>query len=282
MFCYPAASCRSRPSDARLDRRSAIATTAIWPTTTSRLPLGSYPAIRRAVARPLDLVNDGCDDPGVPSLVQSTIAPGLLSTSVQPMLSVEPILLRPWADDDVPAVVAAYQEPEIQRWHARSMTSQEAQQWIVDARSAWSKETSVSWAIEADGVVAGRMTLKFQLVDGVAAAAYWTRAAARGRGVASQALAAAVEWAFAVRMHRVELEHSTLNPASCRVASKAGFAPEGTRRHGALHADGWHDMHVHGRVCDSAHTADGPWREHADGHNSAIGASATETCSRGA
>lgn len=174
------------------------------------------------------------------------------------MLAVGSILLRPWTDDDVSAVVSAYQEAEIQRWHARSMTSEEAQRWIADARSAWSKETRVSWAVEADGAFAGRMTLKLQLIDGVAAAAYWTRAAARGRGVAPQALAAAVKWAFAVGMHRVELEHSTLNPASCRVASKAGFAPEGTRRHGALHADGWHDMHVHGRVSDSAHTADGP------------------------
>jgi len=43
----------------------------------------------------------------------------------------------------------------------------------------------------------------------------------------------------------VELEHSTQNPASCRVAVKAQFAAEGVRRSAALHADGWHDMHVH-------------------------------------
>lgn len=177
-----------------------------------------------------------------------TVAPGSLSSTDQPTLVTGAVLLRPWVRDDVPALVSAYQEPEIQRWHARSMTYQEAEHWVADARAAWSTATRASWAVEAEGRFAGRMTLKFQLVDGVAAAAYWTRAEARGQGVAPRALAAAVEWAFAVGFHRVELEHSTLNQASCRVATKAGFAPEGTRRHGVLHADGWHDMHGHGTV----------------------------------
>lgn len=164
----------------------------------------------------------------MPSLVTPAVAPGLLSSTVQPTLTTGTVLLRPWVDDDVAALVAAYQEPEIQRWHARSMTRQEAEQWVADTRAAWSAETRASWSVEAEGRFAGRMTLKFQLVDGVAAAAYWTCAAARGQGVAPRALGAAVEWAFAVGLHRVELEHSTLNQASCRVASKAGFTPEGT------------------------------------------------------
>jgi RimJ/RimL family protein N-acetyltransferase len=53
-------------------------------------------------------------------------------------------------------------------------------------------------------------------------------------------------WAFEkAGFHRIELEHSTANDASCRVAVKAGFHEEGIRRSAALHADGWHDMHVH-------------------------------------
>ena len=36
-----------------------------------------------------------------------------------------------------------------------------------------------------------------------------------------------------------------------RVATRAGFRLEGTKRGDALHADGWHDMHLHARVsCD--------------------------------
>ncbi|MGP9843671.1 GNAT family N-acetyltransferase [Brachybacterium sp. 107] len=184
----------------------------------------------------------------MPSLVESTIAAGSLSVTTQPVLVAGSITLRPWAGNDLPALVSAYAEPEIQRWHARSMSPDEASSWIAEAGDAWMSETAASWAVDVEGTLEGRMTLKLDLVDGVAEAAYWTRAAASGRGIASGALRRATTWAFEVGLHRVELEHSTRNPASCRVATKAGFSSEGTRRGSALHADGWHDMHVHGRI----------------------------------
>jgi RimJ/RimL family protein N-acetyltransferase len=58
-------------------------------------------------------------------------------------------------------------------------------------------------------------------------------------------------WAFEeAGFHRMGLEHSIGNPASSRVAVKAGFREEGIRRGAGLHADGWHDMHVHARLAD--------------------------------
>ena len=69
--------------------------------------------------------------------------------------------------------------------------------------------------------------------------------------VAPAALEAVTAWAFGeAGFHRLELQHSTGNPASCRVAEKTGFALEGTRVRSLLHDDGWHDMHLHGRVAD--------------------------------
>ena len=53
-----------------------------------------------------------------------------------------------------------------------------------------------------------------------------------------------------VGLHRIELHHATGNAASCRVADKAGYALEGTMRQRTLHADGWHDMHLHARLRD--------------------------------
>lgn len=56
-------------------------------------------------------------------------------------------------------------------------------------------------------------------------------------------------WDFdEAELHRLEPKHSTRSPASCRVAGTSGFALEGTRRSSLLHDDGWHDMHLHGRV----------------------------------
>lgn len=182
------------------------------------------------------------------SLVQPTIAAGSLSSTERPVLRASPMTLRPWTESDAPAVSAAYADPEIRRWHARSMSCEEASTWIAEAHEAWTTETGVSWAVDVDGVLAARMTLRIRKTDGIATAAYWVRPAFRGRGIAARALDLATHWAFSVGIHRVELEHSTRNPVSCRVATRAGFAEEGTRRESDLHTDGWHDMHTHAKL----------------------------------
>jgi RimJ/RimL family protein N-acetyltransferase len=61
------------------------------------------------------------------------------------------------------------------------------------------------------------------------------------------------DWAIhQLGLHRLELEHSTRNPASCRVAEKAGYPLESTKRSQGLHADGWHDMHLQVRLEEGA------------------------------
>ncbi|NEC69035.1 GNAT family N-acetyltransferase [Streptomyces sp. SID9727] len=75
---------------------------------------------------------------------------------------------------------------------------------------------------------------------------YWVLPAARGRGVASGALAALSSWALGVGFWRLELDHSTGNDASCAVAAKCGYALEGVKRSAAVHDDGRHDMHLSG------------------------------------
>lgn len=75
--------------------------------------------------------------------------------------------------------------------------------------------------------------------------------AARGARVASRAVRALSAWALDdIGFHRLELDHSTRNEASCRVALASGYAWEGTKRSAALHDDGRHDMHLHALVRD--------------------------------
>jgi RimJ/RimL family protein N-acetyltransferase len=67
--------------------------------------------------------------------------------------------------------------------------------------------------------------------------------------VARAALVALTEWAINdLGLHRLVVNHSTQNVASCGVASGAGYTDEGTSRDGKRHLDGWHDMHVHAFV----------------------------------
>jgi RimJ/RimL family protein N-acetyltransferase len=159
--------------------------------------------------------------------------------------------MRPWSLADAAALQDAYADPGIQRWHVRRIDSpEEARGMIAGWQRAWAQERRLEWAVAAtDGTLLGRLALKdLVLFDGVAEVAYWTVPAARGQGVASQAATAASRWADGAGFRRLELEHSTLNPASCRVAEKSGFMLEGIRRGAARHADGHHDMHVHVRL----------------------------------
>lgn len=173
-----------------------------------------------------------------------------MATQPQPVFDVDELTLRPWTSSDVPAVVAAYDDPAIRRWHTMSMAPSEAEQWVTAAHRGWTSETSASWAIVNQDMLVGRMSLRqVDLEDGVAEVGYWVTALARGRTIAPRALTAVSYWALHnLGLHRLELEHSTRNQASCRVAAKAGYRFEGTKRSSGLHDDGWHDMHLHAKL----------------------------------
>lgn len=149
--------------------------------------------------------------------------------------------------------MAAFECPDIQRWHVRRMdTPEEAHDWIAGWATRWDIETDASWAIadNRDDQPIGQVGLRaISLFESSAQLSYWVLPAARGTGVAVRATRALMRWAFdIVGLHRVSLEHSTANTASCRVAAKLGFEVEGTLRGAARHADGWHDMHKHARL----------------------------------
>jgi RimJ/RimL family protein N-acetyltransferase len=72
---------------------------------------------------------------------------------------------------------------------------------------------------------------------------YGVRADERGKGYASEALAAVARWALtAGGIQRAWLTANMDNVASVRVAEKAGFRREGTLRRAGLEDDGLHDQ----------------------------------------
>jgi RimJ/RimL family protein N-acetyltransferase len=162
-------------------------------------------------------------------------------------------VLRPWQLDDGDALIRAFEDPAIQRWHTRRLDSlDEAHALIANWSAGWTTERECHWALvtEDSQALLGRVALKgIDLLDGSAGPAYWMVPAARGRGLCADAVVALSTWAFRdAGFHRIAIEHSTANPASGRVAHKAGFTVEGVRRGAARHTDGWHDMCVHSRL----------------------------------
>jgi RimJ/RimL family protein N-acetyltransferase len=196
-------------------------------------------------------------------LVPPAIPAGSLCTLDQPTIALgQSALLRPWSFRDAEALVSAYQDPDIQRWHIRRADStDEARDWIRGWHYHWKRESQGHWAIanEDSDAVLGRIALKgLDLHDGTADIAYWMAPHSRGQGLCTRAVNMLSHWAFDVAgFHRITLEHSTRNLSSCRVAAKAGFRAEGVRRSAARHADGWHDMHVHARLSPDSES---PWR----------------------
>ncbi|MFI9508146.1 GNAT family N-acetyltransferase [Nocardia sp. NPDC052566] len=170
----------------------------------------------------------------------------------QPVLtSADGLVLRPWLMADAPVVFAAFRDPDIQRWEVRTMTSDsEARQLVERWRQAWSIGAGAHWAVTEDDRVVGRVTLKnFSAPNALGELAYWAVPDVRGRGITAGAVRIVTAWAFDdIGFHRIELLHSVHNAASCRVAVKAGFSLEGTKRSAFNHVDGWHDMHIHARI----------------------------------
>lgn len=199
----------------------------------------------------------------MPRLVPPAIAPGSIGASPQPEIDGGVgLLLRPWADDDAAAAVAAFADPDIQRWHFRRLDSlDEAHAWIAGLAAGWAAETSADWAIVAptSSAPVGRVALHLDLPGGWAEISYWVVPAARGCGLASRSVVAVARWAFAeLGLQRIQLKHSVDNPASCRVAARAGFTVEGTMRQALFHDDGWHDMHLHARLRPGPAPTDDP------------------------
>jgi RimJ/RimL family protein N-acetyltransferase len=192
----------------------------------------------------------------MPLLTPDVVVAGTFGGTAQPTIPTgSGLVLRPWIQRDAPAVLEAFADPEIRRWHVRAAACRnEVERWIDCWGADWRGELHAHWAI-ADAVtddLLGRVSLKnMDLMCGQGSVAYWTMPTRRGQDVASSAVEALTHWAFdGVGFHRLELTRSVHNLPSCRVAIKTGFDFEGVKRRAGLHLDGWHDMHLHARIND--------------------------------
>ena len=170
----------------------------------------------------------------------------------QPTLEGARIRLRPWRPDDVDAVAAACQDPEIQRWTQVPVpyAPEHAQGFVQDiAPSAWA-DGGALFAVEPAGGGALIASIgMFPPRDGFAEAGYWTTAGSRGRGFTAEALTVLTGWAFReAGLHRMELHVDPGNAGSRRVAERAGFREEGLIRQRFLHRGRPADVVLYARL----------------------------------
>jgi RimJ/RimL family protein N-acetyltransferase len=154
-------------------------------------------------------------------------------TPPDPALSDEVVELRPFTLDDIPAVYAACQDPDISRWTAMPSPYSEghARTWIESHSELWEGGLAAPFAVTLGrgGALAGNVSLaRVDWEQRVGFAGYWVASYARKRGVASHGLVLLCGWAFdSLGLDRMVLHTMIGNVASEGVATKAGFAQIG-------------------------------------------------------
>ncbi|WP_022905956.1 GNAT family N-acetyltransferase [Curtobacterium sp. B18] len=159
------------------------------------------------------------------------------------------VLLRPWSIDDAPALLAARQStPDLDTQLPADLTDEDAARRHIGSWPSSGAHARI-WAIVEDGLTVGNVGLSaIESRHGTAWASYWLAGDARGRGLATRGLAAVARWAFGAGLHRLELGHRVNNPASCRVATGAGFVAEGIERQKLRYGAERFDVETHARL----------------------------------
>jgi RimJ/RimL family protein N-acetyltransferase len=177
------------------------------------------------------------------------------------VLSAEPLIdgptaLRPWRDSDVAGIVAACQDPEIARWTTVPTPYGEADARVYlahrwDAIEGGSSAPFAIVSVPDDELLGSISLMRFAWEHERAEVGYWLAAPARGQGHATRAVRLICAWGFRLLgLERIELFAATGNPASQRVAERAGFTREAVLRAYWRRGDARQDMVAFGLLPD--------------------------------
>lgn len=148
------------------------------------------------------------------------------------------LILRPWTEDDVDAVVEGCNDPEVAYWIPlipHPYTPDDARAFIRGGVLP----DQLKLAITVDGRVVGGIGMGLNAHDYRATMGYWVAASERGRGICTRALRLLSRHALdELEVQRVDLVTDPDNAASQRVAEKVGFRREGVMRAHLRHPDG--------------------------------------------
>ena len=146
------------------------------------------------------------------------------------------VAVREWTGADVEPLVAPLNDAEIARWTRvpAPYTRTDAEEFLVraDERRRTAEELSLAIVAATGGALLGSISVRVTSWENLRGElGYLVFAHARGRDVATRAVRLCARLAFEqIGLERVEILAATGNPASQRVAEKAGFTREGVLR----------------------------------------------------
>jgi RimJ/RimL family protein N-acetyltransferase len=153
-------------------------------------------------------------------------------TSLDRVIATERATLRPLAEADVDALWPIVSQPEFPKWMSWTAHAHrdETVAFVRAMIAAAERGTDHVWKIEHAGALVGTIGLhaiKWQVAawrHDHAELGYWIAPAAQGRGLATEATRAVIEFAFAtLGLHKLAVSCLVENTASKRVIEKAGF-----------------------------------------------------------
>lgn len=148
------------------------------------------------------------------------------------------LILRGWTEEDVDAMVAGCNDPEIAHWIPtipHLYTADDARAFIRGEV----RDDHDALAIELDGRVVGGIGLGLNQHGYRGSIGYWVAKPARGNGICTRALRLLARHALEdLQLQSVQLVTDPENIASQRVAEKVGFQREGVMRAHLRHPDG--------------------------------------------
>lgn len=170
----------------------------------------------------------------------------------KPTLEGERVLLRPFTEDDLPAMTAALADPEVARLTGSvhrsdqplddAVAPERLRQWYL-SRAAHDDRLDLAIVDRATGECVGEVVLNeweeenascnFRILIGPAG---------RDRGLGTEATRLVLGHAFGtLGLHRVSLGVYAFNPRGRRVYEKVGFVVEGVLRDALRFDDAWVD-----------------------------------------
>ena len=160
--------------------------------------------------------------------------------------------LRPWSLADGPYLQSAVAtSPDlVTQLGGADLRDVEHCTRFIEAHLGALGPVGYNFAISQDGVAVGNVGLSsIDRRHQTAWTYYWVAASHRGQGLATRALATVSGWAFGeLDLFRLELGHRVNNPASCRVASRAGFVAESVERSKLRYGTDRFDVETHARL----------------------------------
>ena len=151
-------------------------------------------------------------------------------------ITTENLILRPFREEDVPAITAEMNDPEVVKTtHAMSypFPEENVRRWIGGMSAAWEKGSSCVFAVTGreTGEMYGFICLVMEPRDYRAELGYAYGRRHWGKGIGTEACRAVIDFGFQVLdLHKIYARHFVSNPASGRVMQKSGMEYEGTQK----------------------------------------------------